>query len=194
RGGCDPRGMEMLDLDLLRHPGRARHRPDRARLQPDQHIVGRFHHSQADHPAADVVAGRLLHQRSDRRRAVRVDAGRAYQARSVGNAPGQLSRLASRLVSMLPPLMTATVVGPGASCSRAAYDSAPSPSATTFADEASSGIAVFSRGSGTTSPRSTNRFKSSNIRWSNGPPVPSAIVSGLIVNGPPLSNTRGHIA
>jgi hypothetical protein len=80
---------------------------------------------------------------------------------------------------MLPPLTTATVTGPGSSCSSAAYVRAPAPSATTFAAEASSGMADRSRGSGTVSHRSTHSFTSSNIRASKGAVVPSASMSDL---------------
>ena len=88
---------------------------------------------------------------------------------------------------MLPPLATATVGGPGSSCSSAANVKAPAASATTFAAVASSGMAERRRGSGTVSQRSTHCFKSSNILASKGAVVPSAIVSGLSAAGPPAS-------
>src|ERR1700686_2449886 len=128
--------------------------------------------------------------------AVHLDAHRAGEARAVGDeevhAPAGLSRPASSFGSMLPPLTTATVGGPGSSCSRAAKVRAPAPSATTFAAIASSGMADRKRGSGTVRHRSTHCFKSSNLRASKGAVVPSAIVSGLIVAGPPPSSLLVH--
>src|SRR5260370_27133270 len=119
-----------MDVDLLGRPGSARPRDAGSAFQPDQRAGWIALRGEPLRIAfLDNVA--IGCDWDSKRRSLRVDGRGPEPLRAVGHHKvralghhgdgfGYLSRLASSLGSMLPPLTTATVRGPGGSCSSAA--------------------------------------------------------------------------